>query len=87
MIYMPYNEPPHIERIIIIMTIVNKVQEYPHVALAAIGVLGVALAVQTVKLQLAELTSHQVMRAADDLGLAEQLIKQMAHHGPYYKGQ
>ncbi len=67
--------------------IIKKVQEYPHTALAAIAILGTVALVQTAKLQISQMTTYQIERAADDLGLAEIITNQIKAHGPYYKGQ
>lgn len=67
--------------------IVKKVQEFPHTTLAVVGILGTAALVQTIRLQVSQLTTYQITRAAEDLGLDKTLLEQIEKHGPYYAGK
>jgi hypothetical protein len=78
-------EPTQYERTYIMNAVVNLVKKFPHTTLVGIGLLGAALVIQTIRLQLSGLTTHQIIRAAEDLDIDARLIKQMEDHGPYYK--
>jgi uridylate kinase len=62
----------------------DKVKKYPHTTLAVIAVLGAGAIVQTVRLQLSQLTTYQIVCAAEDLGLDQILTDHLMSHEPYH---